>query len=129
MRAGVERVLGRHAGGDRTLAFERRAGIEMRALGTGVQVALAARTLTAGTPGSRNSELGAAAGALHHLAEARHAEGLRRDRGLPAGRVFLLGLLGFALPRLTRLVLVAPLSIFALRHVGRSDCIAFRSRL
>src|SRR5260221_6588476 len=116
----VARVVGRDAGCDRLLALEGRAGVEVGALGTAVKIGLTARALARGGPGSGDGELGAAARALHHVTKTGHAEGLRRERRLPARRVFLL-LLGLAFAAgLAGLVLVSALAVLAFGHADGS---------
>src|SRR5215204_133533 len=127
VRALVARILRRYANRYRALAFERRAGVEVGALGAAVKVGGAPRALPGRARRDGDGQLVAAAGALHHFAEAGHVERLRRDRRLPAGGVFFFLLLRLALARLARLVLVAALPVLAVRHGERWDCIAFRS--
>src|SRR5690349_1870602 len=123
VRAFVPRVLRGHAGGNRPLALEGGAGIEVGALRACVQVRRTPRALPGGAPGNGHRQLVAATRAFHDFAEAGHAEGLGRERRLAARRVFLLRLFGLALARLARLILVAALPVLAVRHVERWDCI------
>src|SRR4029078_7374739 len=116
--AGIARILGGDARGDRLVALYRRAGVEVGALRARVQIPLAARALPFRAPGDRHRQLVAAAGTLHYFTEAVRAQVLGRDRRLAARRVFLL-LFRLALAaRFARLVLVASLAILPLRHVG-----------
>src|SRR6187397_1259450 len=105
--AHVTRVLGRDASRNRPVAFKGGAAIEVHALGAAVKIGRTLGTLACRAPGGRHGEFDAAPHALHDLAEAGHVEGLRRDRRLPARRVFLLLLFRLVLARLARLVLVA----------------------
>src|SRR6186713_3084444 len=66
----VPRVLRRNARRHGLAALERRARIEVRALGAAMQIGLAARALAGRAPRGRHGELGAAADALHHFPEA-----------------------------------------------------------
>src|SRR6185436_17908088 len=117
-RAGVPGILRRDAGGNRLLALERRAGVEVEALGAGVHVGAAARALAVGAPRERHGQFVPARRAANDLAVPRHVEGLRRGRRLSARGVLFFGLRLVLAARLARIVLIATLPVLAL--VGHS---------
>src|SRR5687767_11036128 len=114
LSAGIQHVFRGDACRHGLLAFESGAGVEVDALGAGVQRGAAARAGAIGAPRDRHGELVAASRATHDLPEPRHAERLGRDWRLAAGRVLFLGCGLLLAPRLARLILVAALAVFSI---------------
>src|SRR5687768_3632214 len=111
-------VLRRDAGRDRLLALERGARIEVHALRAGVQGRSTLAAVRGRAPHVGRQQFVATACAADDFPEAGHVEGLRRQRRLSARRVVLARRRGAIAARFARLVLIAALAVFPIRHLA-----------